>query len=119
MRLVTTTALAVAAVLPLSAQASSGAVNAAATCGPAHFAADIRHGPDRDLSLAGSLSLTLKSNGRISGTLVHYGKRLAVTGAVHRGSLELAFHLRNGRRMTGVGTAARAIRSCADVPTKG
>jgi hypothetical protein len=101
---------------------SSGAAagsQGAAHCGPAQFTADIRNGPDRDLSLAGNLSLTLASSGRVDGKLVHYGEQLNVTGKWHKRSLKLVVHLRSGRSMTGVGTASRTIGSCADIPREG
>ena len=108
-----------AAAMAGTGQVASAAGGAATQCGPAHFTADIRKGPDRDLSLAGSLSLKLGSSGRVTGTLVHYGERVPVTGKGHGRSFGLALHLRSGRTMKGVGTASKPIRTCAGIPKAG
>ena len=105
--------------LTVGSSAAPAASQGALHCGPAQFSADIRKGPDRDLSLAGSLSINVASSGRVHGTLVHYGKQLSVTGKAHGRSLELVFHLRSGRSMVGVGAASKPIATCHDVPTKG
>jgi hypothetical protein len=109
----------------LGAAAFAGAASGAASgqpgfhCGAAHFSADIRQGPDTDLSLSGKLKLDVASSGRVSGDLVHYGKSLPVSGKVNGRAFKLTLHLRSGRSMTGVGTASKPIASCLDVPTKG
>src|SRR5207245_2132138 len=99
--------------------AAPAASQARVSCEPGRFTAEVTSGPDRDLSLAGSLSFTVSTAGRLTGTLVHYGKRLPVTGSVHRRSLRLTVHLRSGRSMTGSGRATRNITSCARIPTVG
>jgi hypothetical protein len=105
--------------LTVGSSAAPAASHGAFHCGPAQFTADIRKGPDRDLSLAGSLSIDVASSGRVQGTLVHYGKQLSVTGKAHGRSFKLVFHLRSGRSMAGVGVATRTIATCHDVPTTG
>jgi hypothetical protein len=105
--------------VPATGSGAASTNGQALHCGPAHFSADIRQGPDQDLSLAGSLSITLAGSGRVDGKLAHYGKQLNVTGKWHKRSLKLVVHLRSGRSMTGIGTASRTIGSCADIPNAG
>ena len=105
--------------VPLAAPAAPRSAHAAAQCGPGNFTADIRSGPDRDLSVTGKLSITLASSGRITGALVHYGKRLPVTGKAKGRTFRLAVHLRSGRTMRGIGTGSGTISTCADIPRAG
>ena len=111
--------LAAGLALPATGSGAPTTNGQALHCGPGRFTADIRKGPDQDLSLAGNLSITLAASGRVEGALVHYGKQLNVTGKWHKRSLKLVVHLRSGRSMTGVGTASRTIGSCADIPRAG
>src|SRR5690348_7093347 len=88
--------------LPATGSGAASTSGQAVHCGPARFTADIRKGPDQDLSLAGNLAITLAASGRVDGKLVHYGKQLPVTGKWHKRSLKLVVHLRSGGSMTGV-----------------
>jgi hypothetical protein len=103
----------------VGARSASDAAAPAFRCAAAPFEADITTGPDQDLSLSGSLSFVVDRAGRVSGQLVHYGQRDAVSGRVSGRALQLVFQLRSGRSMRGTATAVGAIRTCHGIPRKG
>jgi hypothetical protein len=101
----------------LAAPATS---EAALHCPPGSFTADIRHGPDTDLSLAGRLSgFDVSDSGAVSGTLRHYGRSVKIRGSISGRTVRLAFSLRNGLVLRGSGQARRTIRTCADLAMTG
>jgi hypothetical protein len=96
------------------------ASEAALHCPPGSFTADIRHGPDTDLSLAGRLSgFDVSDAGMVSGTLTHYGKSVRIRGSISGRTVRLAFSLRHGLVLRGSGQARRPIQTCADLAMTG
>jgi hypothetical protein len=93
---------------------------AALHCPPGSFTADIRHGPDTDLSLAGRLSgFDVSDSGAVSGTLRHYGKSVKIRGSISGRTVRLEFSLRRGLVLRGSGQARRTIKTCADLAMTG
>jgi hypothetical protein len=93
---------------------------AALHCPTGTFTANIHKGPDADLSLAGRLiGIRVSDGGKVTGTLTHYGKSVAVLGHVRGRKLTLRFTLRSGLRIHGSGLARRPIRTCADMAMTG
>jgi len=88
-------------------------------CDPKAFSGDVLRGPERDLSLVGTLSFTVSGGGRLTGSLVNKGNQLAVTGSVRGTALTLAFHLHNGLEIVGRGSSAARISSCSQIPKRG
>jgi hypothetical protein len=101
----------------LAAPASS---QAALHCPPGRFTADIRHGPDTDLSLTGRLDgFRVSDSGAVTGKLTHYGRSVKIRGQISGRTVRLAFSLRRGLTLRGSGQAKRTIRSCQDLAMTG
>src|SRR3954454_19626573 len=108
------------ALAALAALAGPAASQAALHCPPGRFTADIRHGPDADLSLRGRLDgFRVSDSGRVSGALRHYGKKVKIRGRISGRAGRLTFTRRRGLRLHGSGRAAHAIRTCADLAMTG
>jgi hypothetical protein len=93
---------------------------AALHCPPGSFTADIRHGPDTDLSLSGRLDgFRVSDSGAVTGKLTHYGKSVSIRGQISGRTVRLAFSLRHGLILRGSGQAKHAIRTCQDLAMTG
>ena len=100
--------------------AAPAASQAALHCPTGHFTADVRHGPDTDLSLAGRLDgFRVSDSGAVTGKLTHYGKSVKIRGQISGKTVRLAFSLRGGLTLRGSGHAKRTIRTCEDLAMTG
>jgi hypothetical protein len=104
----------------VGALAAPAASQAALHCPTGHFTADIRHGPDTDLSLTGRLDgFRVSDSGAVTGKLTHYGKTVKIHGQISGRTVKLAFSLRNGLVLSGSGQAKHTIRTCQDLAMTG
>ena len=104
----------------VGALAAPAAGQAALHCPTGTFTADIRHGPDADLSLSGRLDgFRVSDAGAVTGKLHHYGKAVPIHGQISGRTVRLAFSLRGGLVLRGSGTAPHAIRTCQDLAMTG
>jgi hypothetical protein len=103
-----------------AALAAPATSQAALHCPTGHFTADIRHGPDTDLTLTGRLDgFSVSDAGAVTGKLTHYGKSVKIRGRVSGKTVRLAFSLRGGLTLSGSGHATRTIRTCQDLAMTG
>jgi hypothetical protein len=79
-----------------------------------HFEAVVDQGPDKGLTLAGELVVSVDANGGMTGTLKSAGEaEVAVVGQVTGRAINLALDLGGGRAMFGTGTLFQPISECA------
>lgn len=103
-----------------SALAAPASSQAALHCPTGGFTADIRNGPDTDLSLTGRLDgFRVSDSGTVTGKLTHYGKSVKIRGQISGRTVRLAFSLRRGLTLRGSGHAKRTIRTCQDLAMTG
>jgi hypothetical protein len=107
-------------IVATAALVAPAASQAALHCPTGSFTADVRHGPDTDLSLTGRLDgFRVSDSGAVTGHLTHYGKSLKIRGQISGRTVKLAFSLRGGLTLRGSGHAKRTIRTCADLAMTG
>jgi hypothetical protein len=93
--------------------ATGGTAGTAVRCG-GHFEAVVDQGPDKGLSVVGTLTIDVDANGSMSGTLQPTsGANIAVIGQVTGRAINLAMDLGGGKSMFGTGTLFNPISQCS------